>query len=176
MQLLGGALSAEQLKEMMKQLETELAKFQSAITSETASLQEEIDKKKQQIEQVKEQTIVDRVELEKMKAKLKELSRQTLFLPGEDSASDILILDVTGEYCEWFWRENHNSKTQFTIDNIEELKRLLLTLDKSKHQIVIFCRPSGILIFRKYQFLVDKLRFKMGTDALTETASIQFED
>ena len=80
MQLMGGALSAEQLKEMMKQLETELAKFQSAITSETASLQEEIDKKKQQIEQVKEQTIVDRVELEKMKAKLKELSRQTLFL------------------------------------------------------------------------------------------------
>ena len=119
---MGGALSAEQLKEMMKQLETELAKFQSAITSETASLQEEIDKKKQQIEQVKEQTIVDRVELEKMKAKLKELSRQTLFLPGEDSASDILILDVSGEYCEWFWRENPNSKTQFPIDNIEELK------------------------------------------------------
>jgi len=176
MQLMGGALSAEQLKELMKQLEGELAKFQAAIASETASIQEEIDKKKQQIEQVKEQTVVDRVELEKMKAELKELSRQTLFLPGEDSATDILILDVSGEHCEWFWRKNPNSKTQFPVGNVEELKRLLRTLDKSKHQIVIFCRPSGILHFRKYQFLVDKLRFRMGTDALTETAIIRFED
>ena len=176
MQLMGGALSAEQLKEMMKQLESELAKFQSAIASETASLQQEIDKKKQQIEQVKGQTVVDRVELEKMKAKLKELSRLTLFLPGKDSATDILILDVSGEHCEWFWRKTPNSKTQFPVGNVEELKRLLLTLDKSKHQIVIFCRPSGILHFRKYQFLVNNFQFKMGTDALTETASIKFVD
>ena len=176
MQLMGGTLSAEQLKEMMKQLESELAKFQSAIASETASLQEEIDKKKQQIEQAKGQTVVNRVELEKMKAKLKESSRWTLFLPGKDSVTDILILDVSGEHCEWFWRKNPNSKTQFPVGNIDELNRLLRTLDKSKHQIVIFCRPSGILHFRKYQFLVDKFRFKMGTDALTETASIRFED
>lgn len=176
MQLMGGALSTEQLKEMMKELESELAKFQSKIASETASLQEEIDKKKQQIEQVKGQTVVDRVELEKMKAKLKESSRWTLFLPGKDSVTDILILDISGEHCEWFWRKNPDSKTQFPVGNVEELKRLLLNSDKSKHQIVIFCRPSGILHFRKYQFLVNSLGFKMGTDALTETASIKFED
>ena len=41
MQLMGGALSPEQLKELMKQLEGELAKFQAAIASETASIQEE---------------------------------------------------------------------------------------------------------------------------------------
>lgn len=176
MQLMGGALSTEQLKEMMKELESELAKFQSKIASETASLQEEIDKKKQQIEQVKGQTVVDRVELEKMKAKLKESSRWTLFLPGKDSVTDILILDISGEHCEWFWRKNPDSKTQFPVGNVEELKRLLQNSDKSKHQIVIFCRPSGILHFRKYQFLVNSLGFKIGTDALTETASIKFED
>jgi hypothetical protein len=111
-----------------------------------------------------------------MKAKLKESSRWTLFLPGKDSVTDILILDVSGEHCEWFWRKKPNSKTQFPVGNVEELKRLLRKLDESKDQIVIFCRPSGILHFRKYQFLVHHFGFTMGTDALTETAIIKFED
>ena len=76
-QAMGGALSPEQLEEKMKQLENELAKFQEPIDSETSSIQEEIEKRKQQVEQIKQDTVVDSVELDKLKAKLKELSRQT---------------------------------------------------------------------------------------------------
>lgn len=175
-QAMGGALSPEQLEEKMKQLENELAKFQEPIDSETSSIQEEIEKRKQQVEQIKQDTVVDSVELEKLKAKLKELSRQTLFLPGEDRTTDIFVLDVSGERCEWFWRKTPNKKSQFPVNDTGKLNQLMGTLDKSKHQVVIFCRPSGILHFRKYQFLVQKLGLKFGTDSLTETAVIQFED
>ena len=175
-QLMGGALSSEQLKELMKQLEEELSKFETAIASESASIQNEIKKKKYQIKQLEEQTVVDRVELEKLKAKLEELSRQTLFLPGNDTITDILILDVSGSNCEWFWRNNPNSKSKFPVNNVQELKQLIKKLDKSKHQIVIFCRPTGILHFRKYLFLVKRHGFKTGTDALAESAAIKFEN
>lgn len=175
-QAMGGALSPEQLEEKMKQLENELAKFQKPIDSETSSIQEEIEKRKQQVEQIKHDTVVDSVELEKLKAKLKELSRQTLFLPGEDRATDIFVLDVSGERCEWFWRKTPNEKSQFPVNDTGKLNQLMGTLDKSKHQVVIFCRPSGILHFRKYQFLVQKLGLKFGTDSLTETAVIQFQN
>jgi DNA repair exonuclease SbcCD ATPase subunit len=175
-QAMGGALSPEQLQEKMKQLEEELAKFQKQIDSETSSLEEEIKKRKEQVEQIKQQTVVDKVELEKLKEKLKELSRQTLFLPGEDRATDILVLDVSGERCEWFWRKTPGEKSQFPAGDTTKLNQLMGTLDKSEHQVVIFCRPSGVLHFRKYQFLADKLELKFGTDSLTETQIIQFDD
>ena len=175
-QAMGGALSEEQLKEKMEQLEKEMAKFQESIDSETSSLQEEIEKRKEQVEKIKQQTVVDKVELKKLKEKLKELSRQTLFLPGEDSANDFFVLDVSGERCEWFWRKTPNEKDDFHVSDIDKLNQLMATLDKTKHQVVIFCRPSGILHFRKYQFLVQKLGLKFGTDSLTETAVIQFQN
>jgi len=173
---MGGALSPEQLEEKMKLLDSELSKFQADIDSETSSVQKEIDDRKQQVEEIQQQTVVDKVELKKLKEKLKELSRQTLFLPGEDSANDFIVLDVSGERCEWFWRKTPTEKSQFPVSDTGKLNQLMATLDKTKHQVVIFCRPSGILHFRKYQFLVHKLGLKFGTDSLAETDVIQFED
>ena len=175
-QAMGGALSEEQLKEKMEQLEKEMAKFQKSIDAKTSSLQEDIVKRKKQVEEIKQQTVVDEVELKKLKEELKELSRQTLFLPGEDSADDFFILDVSGERCEWFWRKTPNEKSQFPVADTDKLNQLMRTLDKAKNQVVIFCRPSGILHFRRYQFLVQQLGLKFGTDSLAETDVIQFED
>mgnify|MGYP001331987742 CR=1 FL=1 len=172
-----GVLSKEQLQKIMDELKAKLGDIENSIEEETSSLQAQIKKIKNQVEQIKEENVKDSVELGKLREEAEKLrSIQTPYLKGEDGAKDILVLDISGERCEWFWKKSRDEKSQFPVGDIPKLKELAGSLDATKHQVAIFCRPSGVLHFRKYRFLIDESGFKFGTDSLKETELIKFED